>query len=40
MSPQVEPLLGYTPEEWAATPELASEAIHPDDRQRMRGACP
>jgi len=35
MSPQIEPLLGYTPEEWAARPELASEAIHPDDRQRV-----
>jgi two-component system, cell cycle sensor histidine kinase and response regulator CckA len=32
MSPQIEPLLGYTPEEWAARPELAREGIHPDDR--------
>jgi PAS domain S-box-containing protein len=36
MSPQIEPLLGYTPEEWAATPELASDGVHPDDRQRMK----
>ena len=37
MSPQVEALLGYTPEEWAASPELAWEGIHPDDRERMKG---
>jgi two-component system, cell cycle sensor histidine kinase and response regulator CckA len=35
MSPQVEPLLGYTQEEWAAQPELASEGVHPDDRERV-----
>jgi PAS domain S-box-containing protein len=36
MSPQVEALLGYTPEEWAAQPELARDGIHPDDRERMQ----
>ena len=36
MSPQVESLLGYTPEEWAAQPELARDGIHPDDRERVR----
>jgi PAS domain S-box-containing protein len=36
MSPQVELLLGYTPEEWAARPELASDGIHPDDRERVQ----
>jgi PAS domain S-box-containing protein len=36
MSPQLESLLGYTPEEWAAQPELAIEGIHPDDRVRVR----
>jgi two-component system cell cycle sensor histidine kinase/response regulator CckA len=36
MSPQVESLLGYTPEEWAAQPELALDGIHPDDRERTR----
>ncbi len=36
MSPQVEPLLGYTPEEWAAHPELAQDGIHPDDRRRVQ----
>jgi PAS domain S-box-containing protein len=35
MSPQVESLLGYTPEEWAAAPKLASTGIHPDDRKRI-----
>lgn len=33
MSPQVESLLGYTPEEWAASPELALQMIHPEDRE-------
>jgi PAS domain S-box-containing protein len=32
VSPQIETLLGYTPEEWAARPELWWEALHPDDR--------
>ena len=35
MSPQLEPLLGYTPEEWAANPELARDGIHPDDREHI-----
>ncbi|MDQ3066088.1 MAG: PAS domain S-box protein, partial [Actinomycetota bacterium] len=35
MSPQVESLLGYTPDEWAAMPELALAWIHPDDRVRV-----
>jgi two-component system cell cycle sensor histidine kinase/response regulator CckA len=35
MSPQVELLLGWTPEEWTAKPELARDRIHPDDRQRV-----
>jgi PAS domain S-box-containing protein len=36
MSPQVEGLLGYTPEEWAARPELARDGIHSDDRARVQ----
>jgi PAS domain S-box-containing protein len=32
MSPQIEGLLGYTPEEWAAEPALATDGVHPDDR--------
>ena len=35
MSPQIESLFGYTPEEWAADPELAVRGIHPDDRERI-----
>ena len=40
MSPQVESLLGYTQEEWAAQPELARDGIHPDDRERVRSTRP
>jgi PAS domain S-box-containing protein len=36
MSPQLEGLLGYTPEEWAAHPELVRDVIHPDDRERAQ----
>lgn len=36
MSPQVESLLGYTPAEWAASPELGRSLIHPDDRERLQ----
>jgi PAS domain S-box-containing protein len=32
ISPQVETLFGYTPEEWLADPELWRERLHPDDR--------
>ena len=40
VSPQIESLLGYTPEEWAARPELAAERIHPDDGGRIAAlAC-
>jgi PAS domain S-box-containing protein len=36
VSPQLEPLLGYTPEEWLATPGLFWEVVHPDDAERVR----
>ena len=36
MSPQVESLLGYTPEEWDANPELAHKGVHPADRERVQ----
>jgi PAS domain S-box-containing protein len=36
MSPQMESLLGYTPAEWTASPELGIDGIHPDDRHRVR----
>jgi len=36
VSPQLEELLGYTPEEWLATPGHFWDAIHPDDAERVR----
>ena len=35
VSPQVEELLGYPTEEWVKNPNLLSEAVHPDDLQRV-----
>jgi diguanylate cyclase (GGDEF)-like protein/PAS domain S-box-containing protein len=34
VSPQVEEILGYTPEEWLADPELWAKLLHPEDRER------
>jgi diguanylate cyclase (GGDEF)-like protein/PAS domain S-box-containing protein len=34
VSPQIEEILGYTPEEWEADPTLWSRLLHPDDRER------
>jgi PAS domain S-box-containing protein len=34
ISPQTEAILGYTPEEWYADPELWQRVVHPDDRDR------
>ncbi len=34
VSPQVEDILGYTPEEWLADPELWAKLLHPEDRER------
>jgi PAS domain S-box-containing protein len=36
-SPQIEPVLGYTPEEWVADRELFTKVLHPDDRNRVMG---
>ncbi len=33
ISPQLESLLGYTPEEWLSDPDLWWKVVHPDDRQ-------
>jgi PAS domain S-box-containing protein len=33
VSPQIETLLGFTPEEWLANPDLWYQQIHPDDRE-------
>jgi PAS domain S-box-containing protein len=35
ISPQIEALLGYAPEEWLADPELFQKTLHPDDRERV-----
>ncbi len=34
ISPQIETLTGYTPEEWKADPHLWERLLHPDDRER------
>ncbi len=38
VSPRVESLLGYSPDEWLANPDLWLARIHPDDRQRVESA--
>ncbi len=35
MSPQVEAMLGYPPEEWESNPDLASQIVHPEDNERI-----
>jgi PAS domain S-box-containing protein len=35
MSPQIEPLLGYSPEEWVADRGLFAKLLHPDDRDAV-----
>ena len=37
-SRQIEPILGYTVEEWASDKELFIRALHPDDRERVLAA--
>ncbi len=34
MSPQIERLMGYTPQEWYDDPDLWPKVLHPDDRAR------
>ena len=38
ISPQIEALLGYTPEEWLSKPDLWINRIHPDDREDVLAA--
>jgi two-component system, cell cycle sensor histidine kinase and response regulator CckA len=38
VSPQIETILGYTPDEWLATSEDWMEFIHPDDHATVIGA--
>jgi diguanylate cyclase (GGDEF)-like protein/PAS domain S-box-containing protein len=35
VSPSITEILGYTPEEWLARPDLWEERLHPNDRERM-----
>jgi len=35
VSPQIESLLGFSPDEWTARPHLWYEQLHPDDRDRV-----
>ena len=35
VSPQVQTILGYTPEEWRADPMLWIDRLHPEDRDRV-----
>jgi len=35
VSDYVEEMLGYTPEEWHATPDAWMNAVHPEDRERI-----
>ena len=35
ISPQVKPILGYSPQEWMADPDLWMSLLHPDDRERV-----
>ena len=38
VSPQIETLVGYTPDEWLAKRDLPSRLIHPDDHDRHQGS--
>jgi PAS domain S-box-containing protein len=35
MSPQIESLTGYTPEEWISETDFFARVLHPDDRERV-----
>ena len=37
-SQQIEPILGYSVEEWATDPELFTRLLHPEDRERVLAA--
>src|SRR5919106_42114 len=37
-SKQIEPILGYSVDEWAADPELFRRLLHPEDRERVLAA--
>lgn len=35
ISPQIEPLLGFSPDEWLGDPDLWGQRLHDDDRERV-----
>jgi len=35
ISPQIEALVGYTPEEWTSDPAFFGKRLHPEDRERV-----
>src|SRR6202040_560267 len=35
VSPQIESLVGYTPEEWTSDPGFFGKVLHPEDRDRV-----
>jgi diguanylate cyclase (GGDEF)-like protein/PAS domain S-box-containing protein len=35
VSPQIEPILGFSPEEWQLDPSLWANRLHPSDRERV-----
>jgi len=35
ISGYIQTMLGYSPEEWLATPDFGLQIVHPDDRERM-----
>jgi diguanylate cyclase (GGDEF)-like protein/PAS domain S-box-containing protein len=37
-SPQIEALVGYSPEEWVSDASLFTRILHPEDRERVRAA--
>ena len=39
VSPQIEDMLGYTPDEWLSAPDFWVQAVHPDDRERVLEAA-
>jgi PAS domain S-box-containing protein len=39
VSPQVETILGYTPEEWLGEAARWESCLHPDDKERIVSSC-
>jgi PAS domain S-box-containing protein len=39
ISPQLETILGYTPEEWFGDASRWEQCVHPDDRARVVSSC-